>query len=426
MIDAASRGQARSDDEIVGGRLVRNILLFGRVLRAAGIPLSAGREMELLGALRLVNVGDRDQVYAAAASILLSHRDHRAIFDRAFALFFALAFRDEMSPPPDAPRSTVDEAVGQAPPEDGSTDADVEAATANPMARPSDTLNESQEKEADGAEAPDAQTYSGNEVLRAKDFDRYTSEEIARARELMRQMRLRPGVRRTRRMVPSAGGRHLDMRAVTRGMHRTVGEPLHLYFREKKLKKRKLVLLCDISGSMERYSRVLLQFLHAARQGMSNVEVFVFGTRLTRVTRDLASRQVDAALDHIATRVQDFAGGTRIGRSFHDFNRLWGRRVMGQSAVCIIISDGWDRGDPKLLRQEMERLQRGAFRLIWLNPLLGLPEYQPVTLGMRTALEFVDDFMPAHNLASLEALAERLATLEERRPVRRHASTLAT
>jgi uncharacterized protein with von Willebrand factor type A (vWA) domain len=235
----------------------------------------------------------------------------------------------------------------------------------------------------------------------------------------MRQLRLRTSTRHSRRMVRAPSGRHLDMRRIVRGMQKTAGEPVDLSYRERKLKRRQLVLLCDISGSMERYSRVLLQFLHAARQGLADVEVFVFGTRLTRVTRELAHRDVDTALDRLSQRIQDFAGGTRIGRSFHTFNRHWARRVLGHGAVVIVISDGWDRGDPRVLASEMERLQRSCFRLIWLNPLLGLPEYEPITLGMRTALEFVDDFMPAHNLASLERMARRLTELEERRPVRR-------
>jgi hypothetical protein len=220
-------------------------------------------------------------------------------------------------------------------------------------------------------------------------------------------------------MVRAAHGDSLDMRRVVRTMHRTAGEPARLAWREHKVKRRQLVLLCDVSGSMERYSRILLQFLHSARQGLSDVEVFVFGTRLTRVTRDLMHRDVDTALELIGHRVLDFAGGTRIGRSVHDFNRHWARRVLGHGAIVIVISDGWDRGDPKVLGAEMQRLQRSCFRLIWLNPLLGLPEYQPITIGMRTALQYVDDFMPSHNLASLERLARGLGQLERRRPVRR-------
>ena len=381
--------------------------------------MSAGREMELLGALRLVDLGDRMRVREACRALVVSRRDHNPVFDRAFDLYFGRVWEQLARQEESASRSVTGVPPDQLPdlPESelpGDADTQVQLDPSQTRIAP----ESDEERDATGEEAPEAQTYSAAEVLRNKDFDRYTSDELARARELMRQLRLRPATRRARRMVRSRRGDQLDMRAVVRGMQRTAGEPARLHHRERKEKRRKLVLLCDVSGSMERYSRVLLQFLHSVRQGMSDVEVFVFGTRLTRVTRDLAYRQIDAALERIGKRVQDFAGGTRIGRSLHDFNRQWARRVMGQSAVVILISDGWDRGDPRVLRDEMERLQRSAFRLIWLNPLLGMPEYQPVTIGMRTALEFVDDFMPAHNLASLEALARRLATLEARRPVR--------
>jgi len=406
---------------VSGESLVRNVLVFGRLLRSAGIPMSAGREMELLSALRLVDLGSRARVYQACRAMLVSHRDHGPIFDQAFDLFFgSLSTR----PPEDG--ETVEHHAVAPPPDHADELPQVEGGDERALridesvARKETAPSDEQERETEeGEETLQAQTYSAVEILREKDFDEYSPDELAAARELMRQLRLRPGVRRTRRMVRSPRGDSLDMRRIVRTMHRTAGEPVRLHWRERKVKRRQLVLLCDVSGSMERYSRVLLQFLHAARQGLNDVEVFVFGTRLTRVTRDLAHRDVDAALERIGQRVLDFAGGTRIGRSVHDFNRTWARRVLGHGAVVIVISDGWDRGDPRILAREMERLQRQCFRLLWLNPLLGLPEYQPITIGMRTALRYVDDFMPAHNLRSLEQMARRLTELEARRPVRR-------
>lgn len=404
--------------EVSPQKLVHNVLVFGRLLRSAGIPMSAGREIELLNALALVDLRNRDRVYQASRAMLVSHRDHGPLFDRAFDLFFSTLFvrppdpeqfeRQAIPPPPDQ----VDAPAGSEP-EDRTIS--LEDMQTQKQIAPKDEA----ERESEGEESAQAQTYSAVEILRQKDFDDYTPEELAAARELMRQLRLRPGVRRTRRMVRSPHGDKLDMRRIVRTMHRTAGEPAKLHFRHRKVKRRQIVLLCDVSGSMERYSRVLLQFLHAARQGLADVEVFVFGTRLTRVTRDLAHRDLDSALELIAERVLDFAGGTRIGRSLHDFNRHWARRVLGHGAIVIVISDGWDRGDPMLLADEMARLQRSCFRLMWLNPLLGLPEYQPITIGMRTALQHVDDFLPSHNLASLERMARRLAELEARRPVRR-------
>jgi uncharacterized protein with von Willebrand factor type A (vWA) domain len=403
---------------IAPATLVHNVLVFGRLLRSAGMPMSAGREMELLGALALVDLRNRDRVYQASRAMLVSHRDHGPIFDRAFELFFSSLF----ARPPDP--ELLDRHAVPPPPDQSdapsATDSDERTLSLEDMQSQKQIApKDEQERATEGDETAQAQTFSAVEILREKDFDDYSPEELAAARELMRQLRLRPGVRQTRRMIRSPHGDKLDMRRIVRGMHRTAGEPAKLHWRERKVKRRQLVLLCDVSGSMERYSRVLLQFLHAARQGLTDVEVFVFGTRLTRVTRDLAHRDLDSALELIAQRVLDFAGGTRIGRSLHDFNRHWGRRVLGHGAIVIVISDGWDRGDPQILADEMARLQRSCFRLMWLNPLLGLPEYQPITIGMRTALQHVDDFLPSHNLASLERMARRLTELEARRPVRR-------
>jgi uncharacterized protein with von Willebrand factor type A (vWA) domain len=184
------------------------------------------------------------------------------------------------------------------------------------------------------------------------------------------------------------------------------GVPLELTWREVRTRQRPLVVLCDISGSMDRYSRILLQFVHTISDGLRDVETFVFGTRLTRITRLLREKDIDDAIAAVGKQVVDWSGGTRIGEAIKDFNYLWGRRVLGRGAVVMLISDGWDRGDAKLLSREMSRLQRSCHRLIWLNPLLGSPGYQPLTQGMQAALPHVDDFLPVHNLASLEQLGE--------------------
>jgi uncharacterized protein with von Willebrand factor type A (vWA) domain len=199
---------------------------------------------------------------------------------------------------------------------------------------------------------------------------------------------------------------------------RTGGEPIALARQSLRTKPRPLVIICDISGSMSLYSRLLLQFVHTVSNGLSNVETFVFGTRLTRITRQLARRDVDEAIAGVTRMVQDWSGGTRIGESLRTFNRLWARRVLGRGAVALIISDGWDRGDVRVLGEEMARLQRNCHRLIWLNPLLGHDDYRPVTAGMRTALPYIDDFLPANNLDSLIALGRALEAVDERRPER--------
>ena len=231
--------------------------------------------------------------------------------------------------------------------------------------------------------------------------------------------------RRSRRLVRSPKGRYVDLRRSLRANMKYGGEAIELMRRRQKMKPRQFVMICDISGSMDRYSRLLLQFMHTVEQGLDRVEVFVFGTRLTRVTRQLRMRNIDAALERISKDVQDWAGGTRIGESLQTFNTRWARRVLGRGAIVLIISDGWDRGDVDLLRREIARLQRSSFRLIWLNPLLGSPTYQPLTRGIQAALPYVDDFLPVHNLRSLEALAQLLGQVADHPPLRRTAPPAA-
>jgi uncharacterized protein with von Willebrand factor type A (vWA) domain len=209
------------------------------------------------------------------------------------------------------------------------------------------------------------------------------------------------------------------MRRTFRQNLRYGGEPLQLAWRRRKLKRRPLVVICDISGSMERYSRVLLKFIYAISNGLEKVEAFVFSTRLTRITHHLKNRDIDTALDEATLSIHDWAGGTRIGESLKTFNYEWGRRVLGQGAIVLLISDGWDRGDIDLLEQEMNRLQLSCHRLIWLNPLLGAENYEPLTRGIQTALPYIDDFLPVHNLKSLEQLGVLLERLGEYRPERR-------
>jgi uncharacterized protein with von Willebrand factor type A (vWA) domain len=215
------------------------------------------------------------------------------------------------------------------------------------------------------------------------------------------------------------GGGAIDLRRVVRNNMGYGGELLDLPRRRRKDKQRPLTLICDVSGSMERYTRMLLHFIHSLATGPEQVEAFLFATRLTRVTGHLAHRGVDEAVTEVSRAVPDWAGGTRIGEALKAFNFRWARRVLGWGSVVLVISDGWDRGEPELLRREIARLQRSSYRLVWLNPLLGSPTYEPLTRGMQAALPFVDDLLPVHNLASLEDLARRLSTLSPKRGVRR-------
>jgi uncharacterized protein with von Willebrand factor type A (vWA) domain len=262
------------------------------------------------------------------------------------------------------------------------------------------------------------QTYSRREVLRVKDFAKYSPEESAQAREMMAELDWDLGLRRTRRWEVG-GGPLLDLRHVLRRNMKYGGELVELPRRRRRVKPRPLVLISDVSGSMERYTRMLLHFIHSVYGGLGSFEAFLFATRLTRITGYLAHRGVDDAVTEVSRAVPDWAGGTRIGDVLKVFNFQWARRVLGRGAVVLIISDGWDRGEPELLRHEMARLQRSCHRLIWLNPLLGSPDYEPLTQGMQAALPFVDDLLPVHNLASLDDLARHLNTLTPHRPARR-------
>jgi uncharacterized protein len=264
--------------------------------------------------------------------------------------------------------------------------------------------------------------WSDREALRRKDFAHLSTDELVEVERLIDRLRFPIDPRRTRRLVPARHGRALDLRRTLRRSLRHGGELLSIERRARKLHRRPLVVLCDISGSMEPYSRLLLRFLYAiARSPLARdragatapakVEAFVFGTRLTRVTPQLARRDVDEALRLAAAEIADWGGGTRTGEALKEFNYTWSRRVLGGGAAVLLISDGWDRGDPALLSREIERLHRSCHRLWWLNPLLGSPGYQPLTRGMQAALPHLDAFLPVHDLRSLEQLGERLADL---------------
>jgi uncharacterized protein with von Willebrand factor type A (vWA) domain len=280
-------------------------------------------------------------------------------------------------------------------------------------------MNRSQtprESEQDGV-PPDSSGYSADELLRRKDFEDLTWSETEQVKRLLQQAPWRIAERRTRRLRPARSGR-VDLRRTARHSIRSSGELIRLLHRQPRLRRRPLVLLCDVSGSMERYSRLLLIFAHAIAR-REDVETFVFSTRLTRITRMLRRRDLDRALGEVGKTVHDFSGGTRIGQAVGEFNRRWARRVLGHGAVVILVSDGWDRGDPEQLAVELSRLRRMSHRLIWLNPLLGSEGYEPVTRGMAAALPHTDDFLAAHNVKALDELGELLAGLDRRRPARR-------
>lgn len=384
------------------GHLLSHILAFAHMLRSMGVAVSTGQALDLVRALEHAPIVRREDFRGAARCTLVSRREDLPQFDVAFDYFWR-------------PGSSFDPAMLALP---------VMKLPARPLRLPRSKPDAEQDEGGGEREEREERIgmtlqFSTAEHLRTKDFGAFSFEEVQACKELLRSLAWRIPPRRTRRKRPARRGRTLDMRRMLRRNLRFGGEPVELAFREPRQRRRPLVVLCDISGSMDRYSRILLQFVHTISNGLRDVEAFVFGTRLTRITRLLREKDIDEAVGAVSKQVVDWSGGTRIGDAVKEFNYVWGRRVLGRGPVVLLISDGWDRGDPQVLGREMARLQRSCHRLIWLNPLLGSASYQPLTQGMQAALPHVDDFLPVHNLLSLEQLGEKLASLGERRPARR-------
>ncbi|MCH9649679.1 MAG: VWA domain-containing protein [Deltaproteobacteria bacterium] len=377
------------------GYLLSNLLLFGRLLRALGIEVTAEGQGVAARALERVDLGQREQVKGALSSVWVSRREQLTTFETAFDLFWRSGIQG----------ASAQVELGRLLARSRNVQKKVVSTIFQP---PGEAAAEPSSAEDSEPVYDRRQTASGREVLRSKDFAELTDEEEQEVRRMLRQQLLEIKPRKTRRFVKARRGAGLHWRATLRRSLRSGGEIVDLARRKRKEKPRPLVLLCDVSGSMESYSRLLLQFLYVAGRWGGRREAFAFGTRLTRLTLELDGRNMDRALESAAAAVVDWGGGTRIGEALRRFNFDWGRRVLGQGAVVMVISDGWDRGDPELLKREMARLRRGCRRLIWLNPLLGTPGYQPLTQGMRAALPFVDHFLPVHNLRSLEQLGNVL------------------
>jgi len=400
-------------------------LAFARLLRRAGVKTTTGQAMDFVRAIEHIDISRREEFREAARACLVTHKDDLPVFDRLFDLYWRAKpeYTDGLLQQLD-PDDLIELAPEEGEEAEETEGSSIEGARGRRL-EAIEAIEEAEEGEGSETESlADAFSYSPAEILREKDFADFTEDELAQIRRFMQQLTWQIGRRRSRRKVASPKGRFIDPRRTMRRSLQSGGVPLTLARRQTKTKPRQLVVICDVSGSMDRYSRILLQFIYAVENGMAKVEAFVFGTRLTRVTRLLKHQDIDEAMRRVAREVQDWSGGTRIGQSLQTFNQEWARRVLRNGAVVLIISDGWDRGDPQLLAQEMARLQRSCYRLIWLNPLLGSPRYEPLTRGMQAALPYIDDFMPIHNFASLEALAKHLSQIDDKRPVRRQHAVL--
>lgn len=393
-------------DAQTSGNLLHNLLLFGRVLRGLGMDINPGRMIDLVEALDYIQLGYKWDFYHACRSLLVHDKEDIPLFDQAFERFWRKHDTDwiDIGLMNLAQKKQKEEVIVK-PPSLRPDEPDEPAAD-------NQTKEENEEELLQIIEV--TKTYSSRETLRQKDFSELTPEEMAAIKLIMTELGWELGRRLTRRQKPGRGPT-FDMRRSLRRNLRYGGEMVEWPTRKKKDKPRPLIVIADISGSMERYTRLLLHFIYGLSEGLNEVvESFVFSTRLTRITRQLRNKNVDQAMRRISRAVPDWSGGTRIGEAFKRFNFDWGRRVLGRGAVVLVISDGWDRGEPELLGQEMARLQRSCYRLIWLNPLLGSPRYEPLTRGIQAALPYIDDFLPVHNLASLEELASHLAKVSGR------------
>jgi hypothetical protein len=390
-----------------GGRLAENIMHFGRVLRAAGLPVGPGAVIEAVRAVEAVGLRNRTDFYWALHAVFVNRRTQREIFDQAFHIFWRNPQILErmmamMLPGIDVPEDEEEKEQQQVSPR-----------VAEALAAQKQQPEEPQRPEEFELDA--ALTWSAEERLADKDFEKMTNDEMADAKRALARLHLPLEAIRTRRFRPDRQRARADMRATLRSALRSGGDIIPLKFRRQRTRPPPLVVLCDISGSMERYSRMLLHFLHAVTNDRDRVHTFLFGTRLTNVTRYLRYKDIDVALEKIADSVQDWSGGTRIGRCLHEFNRDWSRRVLGQGALVLLITDGLDRDAGAGLGREMDRLHRSCRRLIWLNPLLRYDAFEPKSHGIRAILPYVDDFRPVHSLESLAQLAKILSEPGPRR-----------
>lgn len=353
---------------------------FVHCLRSGGLTIPVGMTLRFTEALDAVGLSNGEDVYWAGRATLVSRPEDIAMYDAMFLAFFhrnGTGFKVRFEDEPESASLATDDGDG-----DGQGD--------------------------DGDDEVLALRYSAAEVLAAKDFAEFTKAELYEAQRVMASMRISPSMRPSRRRNPASRGDRHDLRRTVQAAMRTAGEPLALRRTTMGARTRRLVLLLDVSGSMEPYARVLIRFSHAAVVGRGRVEVFALGTRLTRMTRQLGSHDVDEAVASAAESVVDWSGGTRLGEAIGTFNNEWGARGMARGAIVVILSDGWDRGDPEQMDTEMERLHRAAHRVVWVNPLKASPGYEPIARGMAAALPHVDTFLEGHCLDSLATLAESI------------------
>jgi uncharacterized protein with von Willebrand factor type A (vWA) domain len=369
-----------------------NLIAFGRLLRQHGLQADTSRVIDLAGALQLIDLATRDDVHAACRTLLIHRPEDIATFDRLFDLFWAGNHGQDRHRG-EAGRAAESSLPGRSP--EGSRP-DAGASTTGEIELSSDPIA--------------LRTWSDRDTIASKDFAAMSESELAVTRKALAQLTWDLEPRRTRRWLVGRG-RRIDVRRALARSLRSGGEIVALPTRRRRMRPRRIVLLCDVSGSMERYTRTLLLFAHGLSRHTERVEAFLFATRLTRITMALRSPRPDAAMAAVSHAVRDWSGGTRIGDALRAFHQRWRRRTLRGESVVILISDGWDRGDPQLLRDQIARLKRSCHRLIWLNPLIGSDDYAPLTRGLQAALPYVDDFLPVRTLRDVRDLALHLGAI---------------
>lgn len=387
------------------GFFLANLLHFGRLLRQLEILVSSQQIYDLAEGVMHINLSNRDDFYNASRAFLLHDVDKLQQFNLAFDLFWSKHIKVMMEFS-GAREQLLPEKTDGVHDEGKTQSREKQVINANFFGKEDlQALN--------SLDIDVKPIYSPIEILYRKDFGELSKDELREAKALIRKLVWQLGQKRTRRRIRAMKKTsYMDFRGSLRKNLSSGEEIIELVWQRRKLKKRPLVLICDISGSMERYSQMFLYFLYSLVQGSRGIETFVFGTRLTRLTPALKKKNIESIMGDLSNNILDWSGGTRIGDSIKEFNYRWSRRVLGRGAVVIIISDGWDRGNLDLLEREIGRLRRCAFRLIWLNPLAGSPHYQPLVGGIQTILPYVDDFYPLNNLHSIEALAAKLSSLD--------------
>jgi uncharacterized protein with von Willebrand factor type A (vWA) domain len=382
------------------GKLAANIMHFARVLRGAGLPVGPASVIDALDAALSGSLRTRDEFYWTLHAILVKRREHREVFDQAFHVFWKKPKMLEQLMQLMFPE--IARAAGDKPKDPG-------------FRRLSEAMFDKTETQSRRQEKPEALeldatlTASADDILRAKDFEQMTLTEQMQARKAIALLRMQRRETRTRRFQPDFAGERIDMRRTLRQSLRSGGDMISLARRERQTRERPLVVLCDISGSCSNYSRMFLHFLHGLVNDRHSMTVFLFGTRLTNVTRELQHLDVDEAIAKVSVAVKDWSGGTRIGATLKEFNYKWARRVLTQGADVLLMTDGLERDDTVQLATEMQRLRRSAKQIVWLNPLLRFDRFEAKAAGIRTMMPYVDEFRPVHSLNSLGELAQTLA-----------------